>query len=320
MSKDFDEANMMANATITIKSSELLSRIDPNDENTSLLRWLLQVIATYLDDNGAADQWNLRHIALVSAIGLGIIRYSLDKKFGVDWCALIHAIITTIGSVVCWYIDTYYESSIIQNDTGDGTVWAEPMRTISMCAPPLTSVHRILASITLGYSLLDFIHGLTLGADFLFHGMITMFAMGYAVEMQVPQVVSALLIMEGSTIFLSMIRATFFNEIFSLFNMVCFVLSFFICRCVMAPYLWWKLMYALVTNYQTRTYQECYHKSLMDSVFVSGMMFNLLNAYWFYKIMQKVQRKLSGTEKVHSNNDLVDEKPNGKNNDHKKNK
>ena len=37
------------------------------------------------------------------------------------------------------------------------------------------------------------------------------------------------------------------------------------------------------------------------------MFYNILNAYWFSKIVRKVQRKMKGVEKHDEQNDLVDE-------------
>jgi hypothetical protein len=41
-------------------------------------------------------------------------------------------------------------------------------------------------------------------------------------------------------------------------------------------------------------------------ILVLGVIFHSLNAFWFYKIVRKVIRKMSGHEKIHEKNDLKD--------------
>jgi hypothetical protein len=320
----------MINSTVSILASELLKNTTTTENHhnaigTKIYRLLLQFISKYLDDVGAANEWNLRYVALGSCIVLGIIRFLFPTKkyYSVDWCSLIHAIITGGGALICIYLDMYtahtmttttattnVAADVALNNNG-ATIWniitssETYYRTIvTTCSSPLTSLHRILPAITVGYSLLDFIHGLTLGIDFLFHGAITMLATGYMIEMNMPHLMSSFLIMECSTIFLTLIRAEFFNETLLMINMAFFVLSFFIARCVIVPYLWFHLMIVLADQYQMYHYEQCFHRSFMDIIFVFGLMFHCLNGFWMFKIIQKVLRKLRRTEDVTSGNDI----------------
>ena len=70
----------------------------------------------------------------------------MKKKRGIDWYALIHAIISSIGAMICMYLD-YTSSTIL---TGS----PEPESTV-LCGEPLTSLHRILPAITMGYAIFD---------------------------------------------------------------------------------------------------------------------------------------------------------------------
>jgi hypothetical protein len=60
----------------------------------------------------------------------------------------------------------------------------------------------------------------------------------------------------------------------------------------------------LLSQEQTDDYCLPYYFSKV--VLCLGPFFHLLNAYWFYKIIQKAKRKLSGKEKLDENNDLTE--------------
>ena len=50
---------------------------------------------------------------------------------------------------------------------------------------------------------------------------------------------------------------------------------------------------------------SCYPISIfLPAVWLFGLIFHGLNAFWFYKIVRKVQRKMAGIEKIQENNDL----------------
>lgn len=109
-----------------------------------------------MDDFGAAT-WNLRYVAVVTAIILGLIRKTMYKYRGVDWYSFVHAIASGWGSLMAVYI------SIAAAETLMGST--EPLRSV-LCQGPLTSLHRILPAITMGYALFDVVDGFTTGLDF----------------------------------------------------------------------------------------------------------------------------------------------------------
>jgi len=65
-----------------------------------------------------------------------------------------------------------------------------------LCGGPLTSLHRILPTAALGYSIFDLIDGFTLGSDFLLHGLV-MFAFAlYMCETDKNEVFAVMLTLE----------------------------------------------------------------------------------------------------------------------------
>lgn len=61
---------------------------------------------------------------------------------------------------------------------------------------PLTSLHRILPAITMGYSVFDMLDGFHLRLDFLLHGGATFLVMALFVQNDVPHLVTSMLLME----------------------------------------------------------------------------------------------------------------------------
>jgi len=98
------------------------------------------------------------------------MRSSIGHKRNIDWDALVHAIVTGVGSLSCVYLD-YFASETL-------TGVREPLRSIGpACAGPLTSLHRIIPAITQGYALCDILNGFRLGPAFLAHGVMTLLVM-----------------------------------------------------------------------------------------------------------------------------------------------
>ena len=249
-----------------------------------------------LDDYGA-QTWNLRLVGLTACGVFLCIRLLLAKKAGVDWYAFTHALVSASGAIVCVYLD-HFASEII-------TGTPEPLRSCEFCAVPLTSLHRILPAITMGYSLFDLLDGFTLGVDFILHGAATLAVMIYFCETS-PQIVVPYLLMEVSTPFLTVIRAEFFNDLVAALNLALFAGMFFLCRIVLTPYLWYELMKVMYRVHQTDTFRACFPRGFAVFSVVLGIFFHCLNSFWFYKIVRKAVRKFKG-EGLKSNNDLVDE-------------
>jgi TLC domain len=171
----------------------------------------------------------------------------------------------------------------------------EPLRT-AQCTPPLTSLHRILPAFAMGYAFLDIIDGFTVGIDFLIHGILTMAVMLFFCEQNRPDVVAPFLLMECSTIFLNFVRATFLDETGSLFVQLLFAVTFTLVRILILPPLHAGVTLALFrADTSTSACDPPYFKWV---VLLFGLSFHALNAFWFYKLIRKILRKVSGKEKI----------------------
>jgi hypothetical protein len=87
-------------------------------------------------------------------------------------------------------------------------------------------------------------------------------------------------------------------------NMGLFTLTFFAFRIVICPYMWYSIFMTVYEHRDTPESQACLPWHFKYVVFAFGMFFNCLNAFWGYKIIRKVKRKLSGLERVKDRNDL----------------
>jgi TLC domain len=202
-----------------------------------------------LDDCGGWD-WNLRLVGLVSASLLLFVRLALQRKWGIEWYALIHALVSSGGAIICLYLDSTSSELL----TGGMN---EPLRAV-LCQEPLTSLHRILPAITMGYALFDLYDGIFISIDFIMHGTATLAIMAIFVEVNAPQIMSPMLIMETSTIFLNVTKCDFFTPTMSIANLACFVISFFVTRLVIFPVLWVRLMMTMWEKREDSAFQECY--------------------------------------------------------------
>mmetsp|Transcript_28750 Transcript_28750/g.66777 ORF Transcript_28750/g.66777 Transcript_28750/m.66777 type:complete len:197 (-) Transcript_28750:1701-2291(-) len=181
----------------------------------------------------------------------------------------------------------------------------EPLRT-AQCEAPLTSLHRILPAITMGYSILDIVDGVTAGLDFLMHGLATLSVMVFFCAHNKPHLVSPMLIMEFSTIFLALVRIKGISGFWTASVLGAFTLSFFWCRILVFPYIWSELVQIMQQESSSQLYQSCFPGYFKYVVFGFGMFYNCLNLFWFYKILRKAARKLGGAEKVQELNDVMD--------------
>lgn len=99
-----------------------------------------------------------------------------------------------------------------------------------------------------------------------------------------------------------MVRADFFPEMVSLLNQLMFVFTFMLFRILVCPYLWFKLMLAMHSEHNTEAY--CFAPALYPLAVIMGLFFHSLNAFWFYKILRKLKRKIMGDEGITANNHL----------------
>lgn len=99
-------------------------------------------------------------------------------------------------------------------------------------------------------------------------------------------------------------KAPILSETSLAINMAFFTFTFFLFRIFICPYLWWGIFSNTWQHRDDPTSQACLPWHFKYVVFVFGMFFNTLNAFWAYKIILKVRRKLNGQEKVKERNDL----------------
>lgn len=257
---------------------------------------LLNVIL-WMDDTLGADQWTTRQIAVVSILAIALVQFTIGEWKGVKWFSFIHAVISGYLSLVCVLLGYFAAVELT------GTM--EPARSI-LCQGPLTSLHRIVPAITLGFGIFDIIEGFTNGIDFLLHGLATSFIMAYFTEFDIGEVVTPMLLMEISTPFLSLTRFELFSDKAITINMGMFVLSFIFYRCVVVPYIMFDVFTTVLKYRNDPASQECMPWHLAHVVFTFCVFFNMLNFYWMYKIILKVQRKLSGKEKLKDKNHIKD--------------
>lgn len=237
----------------------------------------------YLDSYGAQD-WDLRVVAMVSAVFLLTMRYTIGHKWNVDWDALVHAIISGIGSAVCIYLNFYAASNI--------TGLNEPLGTIQ-CKGPLTSLHRIIPAITQGYAICDIINGWKLGPAFLAHGIGTFTIMTIFNELEASSIITPMLIMEVSTIVLAMLRCEFLTPTMQFITQALFAFLFFLCRILIAPYLCLDVVLKMNEHLG-----DCYPRYIFYITLGFGAFFNGLNLFWFIKLVKKIMRKLKGEESI----------------------
>lgn len=230
-------------------------------------------------------EWDLFSVAVTSAAIFLSIRLLLGKKYGVDWDAFVHALLTAIFSCIC----QYYNSFLADEMRGH----PEPYGSISKCLGPLTSLHRIVPSMTLGYAICDIINGFTLGVDALAHGFATFTVMAAFVYLDASHIIAPMLTMEVSTMFLAIMRGEFFTPGQKIGLQFVFTITFFITRVLLTPYL---MVGVLMTIYHDQG--ECIHPALFWVTLIFSIFFTGLNIFWFYKIVQKINRKLSGKESM----------------------
>jgi hypothetical protein len=251
----------------------------------------------WMDNTLGADQWTSRQIAVCSIILIGVVQFTIGDWKGVKWFSFIHAVISGNLSLVCVLLN-YFAAFQLTGNT-------EPLGSI-LCHGPLTSLHRIVPAITMGFGMFDIIEGFTNGIDFMLHGLATSFIMGYFTEFDIGEIVTPMLLMEISTPFLSLTKFQLFSDKAITINMGLFVLSFFFYRCVRVPYIMFDVFRILMQHRNDPTSQACLPWHLPYVIFTFCIFFNSLNFYWMYKIIRKVQRKLSGKEKLNDNNDIKD--------------
>jgi hypothetical protein len=90
-----------------------------------------------------------------------------------------------------------------------------------------------------------------------------------------------MLVMEMSTIILSVLRADFFTPQMQIMSQACFALSFFLFRIVLSPYIYYQI---ISTMYNTRRRSDwCFPDYLFWVSLIFGGFFNCLNFFCKFK-------------------------------------
>lgn len=125
-------------------------------EKGTITGYLLRFVQ-HLDSNYGANEWETRKVALISAVLFLTIRLVMGRKYGVIWYPMIHGALSGYLSFVAVWISQFGAEPL--------TGLTEPLRSI-LCQGPLTSLHRIVPAITMGYGIFDIVDGAPHGIDF----------------------------------------------------------------------------------------------------------------------------------------------------------
>jgi len=293
----------------------------PVDDNSKLFlvpyhhqltEFLLKHVVSRLDGVGGWE-WDLRHVALTAAMFFAIIKLSFNKKRGICWYEGCHAMIQSVGAITCMYLDyAIWDArrtlAAADNDASQtSSIYASsPYRDPDLvCGGPTTSLHRLLPAILMGYAMVDFVDAMMtmFSYDFVLHGFGAFVATYYySVSYNKSHLLTPFLLMEVSTVFLSLVRADFFNVAASFANQLAFAFTFFVFRIILSPWMWFNMV---STMYENRRSSACLPSPLFfPASLLMGVCFHALNGYWFYRILRKARRKILGIEGVQANNEL----------------
>jgi len=261
--------------------------------------YFLTVIQKF-DEVTDAPNWSQssRYIAIVSAVLLAIIHKIFKRRYNVNWCSLTHAFVTGGLSFICVWLNVFAAESL--------TGTPEPLGSV-LCKGPLTTIHSIIAAITMGFGIFDITEGIGMAKlDFILHGVATFSVMAYFCEVGVPEIIVPMLMMEISTLNLGFMGATFMTHATTIVNIGMFSISFLMFRLIICPYLWWGIFVATWENRYNPESQECLPWHFTYVTFFFGMFFNCLNTFWYFKIVRKVYFKFSGKEHLKELNNAKD--------------
>ena len=126
----------------------------------------------------------------------------------------------------------------------------------------------------------------------------------YFCENDIGQIISPFLTMEISTVHLAFLKATNFSDSTVAVHLGLFVVSFFLFRLILCPFLWWGIVRVLFFSEERQTVSDCLPVNFRYYWLLIGLTFNLLNGFWGVKIILKVLRKVRGNETMKEGNSL----------------
>lgn len=161
-----------------------IKKIQQQQQNNNMAAVLVDTVKK-LDEILGLDDYTNRQITFLSVLILTAILLTLHEKGGIRWHSLIHAVVSGYLSFICVWMSFHHNSTT----------------ATTLCDGPLTSLHRITPSITLGYGIFDILEVMTksLSSDFLLHGVATFGVIAYFCEYNIPEIVLPFLLMEIST-------------------------------------------------------------------------------------------------------------------------
>ena len=137
-----------------IRPSPLLdtSLVEEGSFSAGILR-----LVQFMDEQWGAAEWGTRQVGIGTVMVLGIIRFTWKDAYGVTWYQFVHAMVSGYLSFLAVWLNVF------QAEPLTGT--SEPLRSF-LCQGPLTSLHRILPAITMGFGFFDILDGIGHGFDF----------------------------------------------------------------------------------------------------------------------------------------------------------
>lgn len=220
------------------------------------------------------------------------LRKLLPDRSDVHVVPLLHSMVQSVGALYILYAEHLADPP-------------EPLRSIR-CAGPLTLAHTAMPAILLGYAASDLAEGLSTGAkDYVVHGLLMGTLVGMVCHMGLQHTIACCLVMEVSTVFLSLRQARWATPGLSLMFDMLFVTTFLFTRIVYMPMMWatWLLTYhgAWQTRHQALAagaiQGDRNHCLLPEALWYiavpGGVTFHALNGYWATFILRKTVKRLA---------------------------
>ena len=139
----------------------------------------------------------------------------------------------------------------------------------------------------------DIINGFRLGPAFLAHGIGVFAVTGISNELGAGHILTSMLVMELSTIFLTILRADFFTPTMQLLTQASFALLFFLSRIILSPYVYYGIIYEMNKNLG-----DCFPPYMFHITLLFGGFFHCLNLFWFVKLVNKIKAKVTGKDSM----------------------
>ena len=144
------------NYVVTTDAMRPVAVLNPGAVTGTLAGSILSFVA-YLDSEWSSSEWEPRKVAIVTALVLGVIRIGCGDAYGVSWYSFSHGVVSGYLSAMAVWLSIFAAVPL--------TGMSEPLRSIT-CQGPLTSMHRFVPAITMGYGLFDIFDGFSHGIDF----------------------------------------------------------------------------------------------------------------------------------------------------------